>query len=147
MQPIQRTKFLVSCFILLFITSCDNTNNTESLGPSILQGMQNGDISYRGSRSFKQYRQEETLVSFTVIYKGDFTQITSDGNSSFRALLETYNLEVRRPFEVNKENQGFILVPTTPLVAPIEVGKEISLLDDILMVTVDNLKTDAPNPS
>jgi len=147
MQQITRTNLFLFCFILLVVTACDNTSNKESLGPRILHTLPNGEISHRSTRSFVKYQQEENLVSFTVIYQGDFTEITSNGNSSFKALLETYDLKVRRPFQVDEANKGFILVPASPLVAPIEVGKEISLMDDILMVTVDNLKTKDTNPS
>jgi hypothetical protein len=73
--------------------------------------------------------------------------MTTDNNSPFKILLETYTLEIQRVFELDEENKGIILVPVIPLVAPIEIGKEISLIDEVLMVEVGHTKKEDNDPS
>lgn len=136
------TLFYVT-FLLLTI-SCNDRPNNETFGTSILDTMSNEKIG-SSTRTFTE--EKENLVSFTVIYNGDLTQMTTDENSNFKVLIETYALKIEKPFEIDEENKGFVLVPTTPLAEPIEVGKEISLLDEVLMVEVDNVKKEENNPS
>jgi len=135
-----------SFLVLLFIVSCNDTNNKDTFGTSILDTMSNEKIGV-STRAFIEDEQERVLVSFTVIYNGDLTQMTTDENSSFKRLLETYGLEAQNPFEIDEENKGIILVPTTPLAAPIKVGKEISLINEVLMVEVDNVTKEQKDPS
>lgn len=135
-----------SFLVLLFIVSCNDTNNKDTFGTSILDTMSNEKIGV-STRAFIEDEQEKVLVSFTVIYNGDLTQMTTDENSSFKRLLETYSLEAQNPFEIDEENKGIILVPTTPLAAPIKVGKEISLINEVLMVEVDNVTKEQKDPS
>lgn len=99
------------------------------------------------TRAFIEAKQEEAAVHFTVIYNGDLTKMTTDDNSPFKILLKTYNLDIQREFELDEKNKGIILVPIIPLLAPIEVGKDISLIDEILMVEVHNTNKEEQNPS
>jgi len=135
-----------SFLILLFITSCDDNTINETFGTSILDTMSNEKIGH-STRTFIEKEEEKTSVSFIVIHNGDLTKMVNDENSALKALIETYNLEVQKPFEIDTENRGFILVTTTILVAPIEVGKEISLINEVLMVEVDNETKKNQNPS
>jgi len=146
MQLTLLPNILFSCLILILLASCNDRTKNEPFGTSIINTMSEKEISHK-TRAFTEYEPEEVLVRFTVIYNGDFTQMTTDDNSPFKALLETYNLEIQKPFDIDKENKGFILVPTIPLAAPVEVGKEISLIEEVLMVEVGNATKEESNPS
>jgi hypothetical protein len=137
---------LLSCLILLFLASCNDATNDDAFGTSILDTMSNEKIGHH-TRAFVEIKQEKDLVSFTVIYNGDITKMSTDNNSSFKALLETYNLEMQKPFEIDEENKGIVLVPLIPLMDPIAVGKEISLIHEVLMVEVDNITKEQNDPS
>jgi hypothetical protein len=137
---------LCSFLVLLFTVSCNDSTNNETFGTSILDTMSNEKIGH-STRAYIEDKKEEALVSFTVIYNGDLTQMVNDDNSAFKALLKTYGLEMQKPFEIDEENKGIVLVPTTPLAAPIAVGKEISLVDEVLMVEVDNVTKEEKDPS
>ncbi|WMX13053.1 hypothetical protein [Aureispira sp. CCB-E] len=141
------TNFLFSFLLFLFIVSCNDHKNNETFGTSILDTMSNEKIGH-STRAFVE-EKEETMVSFTVIYNGDLTKMTTDENSAFKKLIENYNLEIQKPFEIDEENKGIVLVPQAPLAAPIKVGKEISLVDEVLMVEVDNVtkEKDEKDPS
>lgn len=135
-----------SFLVLLFVVSCNDSRNSETFGTSILDTMSNEKIG-QSTRAFVEDGKEELLVSFTVIYNGNLKQMTKDNNSPFKVLLETHGLEIQKPFEIDEENKGIILVPMRPLVDPIEVGKEISLIEEVLMVEVDNVTKEEKNPS
>lgn len=132
---------------LLFTISCNDHTNNEAFGTSILDTMSNEKIGSSTRAFTEEGGENENPVRFTVIYNGDLTQMTTDENSNFKILLETYALEIENPFEIDEQNKGFVLVPTTPLDEPIEVGREISLLDEVLMVEVDNVKKEEKDPS
>lgn len=92
-----------------------------------------------GTSSFWD-QEEENKVKFTVIYQEKSGEMISDKNSEFNAILATYQLNITTPFELDQENKGLVLVSTIKQANPIKIGKELSLLDPVLMVTVD-----APN--
>jgi|VirMetMinimDraft_7_1064189.scaffolds.fasta_scaffold57272_3 hypothetical protein len=146
MKNILLTNILLSCLALLLLVSCNDNMSTETFGTNILDTMPNEKIE-QNTRAFTEAKEEVEVVSFTVIYNGDLTQMSTAENSAFKALLKTYNLEMQKPFEIDEEYKGIILVPIIPLIAPIEVGKEISLVDEVLMVEVDHVEKEAKNPS
>lgn len=131
---------LAFCLSLVLLASCNDRTRNEPFGTTI----SNEEIVH-GTRAFVEYK-EEVLVRFTVIYDGDFSKMTSD-DSPFQALLETHNLEIQDQFELDKENKGLILVPAIPLTNPVEVGKELSLINEVLMVEVGRVPTEERNPS
>lgn len=141
------TNVLCSFLVLLLTISCNDNSNNQTFGTSILDTMSNEKIGQSTRAYIEDEKEVEALISFTVIYNGDLTQMVNNDNSAFKALLETYGLEMQKPFEIDEENKGIILMPTTPLAAPIEVGKEISLIDEVLMVEVNNVTKEEKNPS
>jgi hypothetical protein len=138
MQLNRLPNILAFCFILILFSSCNDRTSNEPFGTSVFSTMSEEEKVYSTRTSVKY--KEEVLVRFTVIYDGDFTKMTTN-DSPLQALLETYNLKIKDPFELDKENKGLILVPAIPLTAPIEVGKELSLIDEVLMVEVVRVPT------
>lgn len=145
MQHTLLPNILFSCLILCLLVSCNDNTANDPFGTTTLHTMSDDDIGH-STRTFVEYGQEEITVSFTVIYTGDLLKITND-NSAFKILLNTYNLEIQRQFKLDEENKGIVLAPVIPLAAPIEVGKEISLIDEVLMVEVQNANKEEKDPS
>lgn len=130
---------LFACTFFTLTINCSGPNIDHSFGTTILDTMSNEKLQGNTRAFIEDSEDHEPKVTFTVIYSGDLENMKT-ADSEFRILLETYSLEITKPFEIDEENKGFVLVATTKLVAPIEVGKEISLLDQVLMVEVDNVK-------
>lgn len=146
MQHTLLIKLLFSYFILCLLFSCNNNTKPDPFGTSVFTPISKDNIGHT-TRTFIEHPQEETLVSFTIIYNGDLIEMTTNDNSSFKTLLETYNLKIEKQFKLDEENKGLNLVPIIPLASPINVGKEISLINEVLMVQVHNAKKEEKDPS
>lgn len=145
MRNSQLSIFATILFSLFLTISCSDKNLDAQLGTTILDTMSSEDL-HTGTRTAvlleDEAEVEEEAVTFTVIYNGDLNEMANNDDSAFKALLDDYELKMEKPFEIDEENKGIILVPTSPIAAPIELGKEISLIDGILMVEVDNVRKD-----
>jgi len=126
--------------LILLLSSCGEKSMTTSFGTSILDTMSNDKLQ-SNTRAVVNIEEEEKEVTFTIIYNGNLKEMASNDESSFKAILETYGFQMEKPFEIDEENKGIVLVPSSPLASPIEVGKEISLIDEVLMVEVANVNT------
>lgn len=146
MQHTLLPNILLSCLILCLLTSCNDNTKNDPFSTTTLHTISEDNIGH-STRAFVEYGQEEITVSFTVIYTGDLLKMTTDNNSAFKILLNTYNLEIQRQFKLDEENKGIVLAPVIPLVAPVEVGKEISLINEVLMVEVQNVSKEEKDPT
>jgi hypothetical protein len=111
-----------------------------TFGTTILDTMSNDKLQSSTRASIDGFEDENQVpVTFTVIHSGDIDQMSKSDESDFKALLEAYGLEMRESFDIDEENRGIVLVASSKLMAPIEVGKEISMVDQVLMVEVGNV--------
>lgn len=143
--PIMRTFRLTTlissiAIFLLLASSCNEKQSESTLGSTILDTMSNDKLLKGSNRAFQE--DEEQKVTFTVIHNGDLAKMTSGVNTNFKALIDSYGLTIESSFEIDKENKGVVLVSsaTTTLVSPIDVGKEFSMLEEVLMVEVGGAK-------
>ncbi|BDS10227.1 hypothetical protein [Aureispira anguillae] len=136
------TNILAFIFFFTITISCNESVIDNSFGTTILDTMSNEKLK-SSTRAFLEESEKAKKITFTVIYNGDLEQMSTQKDSKFKLLLDTYGLEITDPFEIDEEHKGIVLVPTTALPLPIEIGKEISLLDEVLMVEVDNVKKDS----
>lgn len=123
--------------ILVLLSSCADTEPTRV---TILDSMnQEQLIQHTSNRSMHAVVKESNEVSFSVIYTGDLEEILLSSTSHFRALVATYELQLSAPFEIDEVMKGITLRTFEPLKNPLEIAKEISQCEEVLMVEAKNI--------
>jgi len=79
---------------------------------------------------------EKTTLHFIVYYSGDLSTVMNDKNSYIKTFMDVYNLKLVSTFKIDEDNGGFTLEATEELDFPTEVAREISLIDNVLMIEV-----------
>jgi hypothetical protein len=125
--------------LIFLLSSCGDKSMTTSFGTSILDTMSNDKLLGNTRAAHFEDKEDKKKVTFTIIYNGNLKEMASNDNSLFKAMLEAYGFQMQKPFEIDEKNKGIVLVPSSPLKSPIEVGKAISLIDEVLMVQVTNV--------
>lgn len=139
MMPL-RSAPISSLMIVLLLLCCIACADTETTRPTILDNMdQQKLLQQTSNRTIKPIIEEKTEVSFSVIYTGDLDQILFSSTSHLRALIETYELQLSDPFEVDETMKGIVLHSYDALSNPLEIAKEISQCKEVLMVEAKNL--------
>ena len=81
-------------------------------------------------------------VNFVVLYDASAPwakvfstgKYTSTGNDILNGLMESYELEIVNQFDIDEENEGFVLEPLKKLDNPLETARELSMVDNVFMV-------------
>lgn len=79
---------------------------------------------------------EKTTLHFIVYYSGDLSAVMNDKDSYIKTFMDVYHLKLVSTFKIDEENGGFTLEATEELDFPTEVAREISLIDNVLMIEV-----------
>lgn len=74
----------------------------------------------------------ESNAPWAEVFNSGKYEIT--GNDHLNGLMESYNLEITQQFAIDDENEGIIMQPKENLDDPIEVAREVSMIDHVLMV-------------
>lgn len=69
----------------------------------------------------------------SVFATGKFDQT---GNDNLNGLMASYDLSIVKQFAIDDENEGFVLEPNATLDNPIEAARELSLVENVLMVQI-----------
>lgn len=139
MMPL-RSAPILSLLTVLVLLSCIACADTEPKRPSILDSMdQQKLVQQTSNRTIRTTLEEKEEVSFSVVYTGDLDVILFSSTSHLRALIETYELQLSDPFEIDEHMKGIILHSYDELSDPIEIAKEISQCEEVLMVEAKNL--------
>ncbi len=72
-------------------------------------------------------------VSFTIVHQDDL-----NNSSEFQAILETYNLEQESTASIDGDMVAITLRAKSNLDSPVEIGKDLSMIEEVLMVKVNN---------
>lgn len=133
-----QTNFLSICLfcLALILGSCSDKVADNSMGTTILDTMSNDKIKNTTRRSEAQASD----VTFTVIYDGELQTLLKEPDSDLKSLMQTYHLLVKDSFEIDEFNKGIILAPSQELETPIELGRELSLVKEVLMVEISNTR-------
>jgi len=78
-------------------------------------------------------------IRFIVYYNGDLSIVMNDDDSYIKTFMEVYNLKLISTFKIDEMNNGFTLEAKEFLEFPTEVAKEMSLIDNILMIEVTHI--------
>jgi hypothetical protein len=89
-------------------------------------------------------------VNFVVIYDAiapwaeGFAEgnVKTTGDDMLNGLMDSYELEIVKQFEIDDTNEGFVLEPNTMLENAVETAREISMIEHILMVQVKEVPSD-----
>ena len=79
---------------------------------------------------------QETKIRFIVYYNGDLSTVIKDKDSYIKTFMNVYDLKLISTFKIDEENSGFTLEPQKKLDFPREVAREISLIDNVLMIEI-----------
>lgn len=82
---------------------------------------------------------QETTVRFIVYYSGDLAAVMNDKDSYIKTFMDVYDLKLISTFKIDEENSGFTLEAKKTLESPTEVAREISLIDNVLMIEVTHV--------
>lgn len=82
---------------------------------------------------------EATAPWAEVFSAGEFAKT---GDDKFNGLLESYELVIAKQFELDEFSEGLVLEPNASLDDPVEAAREISLIDNVLMVHVKEVPTE-----
>jgi len=94
---------------------------------------------------------EGTQVNFVVLYEASapwaetFNSGKYDitGDDKLNNLMETYQLEIVKQFDIDEDNEGFVLEHIGELLDnPIEMARKLSTVDYVYMVHVKEIPTD-----
>lgn len=132
------------CALLLCLFSCSDHHTDEVIGSSIA-----GDSIDAKDVPLQTRRPPEDaitrIVSFQIVYEGDLNAMLTREHSAFKYLINTYELQMDTPNNIDElDNQYKVLTLYThlPLDSPVEVGKKLSLIDEVLMVQVGDAAPD-----
>lgn len=108
---------------LLLLSSCESEQTPVAI--------QIDSNQLYGARSMEEDRKIVPPVSFTIIYEKD--------KENLKDLLSSYQLQEDRAFDIDEDMHAIEVYPRTRLITPpIEVGKIISMQENVLMVKVNN---------
>lgn len=86
--------------------------------------------------SFITVPSPETSLRFIVYYNGDLSLVMNDNDSYMKTFMEVYNLELINTFKIDDTNSGFTLEAKEMIDFPKEVAREMSLINNVLMIEV-----------
>lgn len=79
---------------------------------------------------------EQEPLRFIIYYNGDISTMMNDNDSYLKTFMAVYNLELVNTFELNEFNKGFTLEAKTGMKSSNDVAKELSLINNVLMIEV-----------
>jgi hypothetical protein len=100
-------------------------------------------------------------VNLVLLYEADAPwavvfnsgKYNTTGDDRLNGLMESYELSIVKQFSIDEENEGIVLEANTELENPTEAARELSMIENVLMVHVkeipsveeDIIEESAPN--
>jgi hypothetical protein len=138
MIPKSLSIIIIATALSLFLLSA--CADTETARPALVDQMnQKNVVDESANRSIDRSAKQNNEVSFSVIYTGNLDEMLFDSNNELRAIIETYELQLTAPFEVDETMKGIVLRTYYTLDNPLEIAKEISRCAEVMMVEAKNL--------
>ena len=93
---------------------------------------------------------EGKQVNLVVLYEADAPwaevfstgKFETTGDDQLNGLMASYELEIVKQFEIDEENEGFVLEPSGALEDPVGAARELSMVKNVLMVHVKEVPTE-----
>lgn len=87
---------------------------------------------------------EGKKVNLVILYEADapWAEVFNSGrydrtgNDNLNGLMESYELEIVKQFAIDEDNEGLVLEPNANLENPVQAARELSMVDNVLMVHV-----------
>jgi hypothetical protein len=87
---------------------------------------------------------EGKQVNLVVLYEADAPwaeifntgRYEETGDDTFNGLMASYELDIVQQFAIDEDNEGLVLEPSQLLKNPVEAARELSLIEDVLMVQI-----------
>jgi len=135
---------LLTLLVITLITSCSDQG---MMSTPLIDTISSKEILENSSnRTNKQKIKEEIeedRVFISVIYTGNLDNILFDESSTLYKAITKYQLNLQNPFQIDEEMKGIILTSYIEMEDPINIAKQISSGESILMVEVKNFSNQA----
>ena len=131
----QTLSVLLSLLSFVLLISCNDKPTEDITDNSVLNQLDVSKTLLGKSRSFSNKMEE--LPRFNIIYEGSTELLLAD-NTTLQSLIETYNLKQVHTFELNDTYKGITFEALLPLDNPIQLAKDLSLSEQVVMVEVSN---------
>lgn len=131
------------CALVLCLFSCGDHPSEQLVNSSLVDTMTKDELI--GPNRHLASQPQSSIISFSVIYEGDLNTMLTDKHSAFKYLVETYDLQLDSPAPIDAMNEAYqkiTLYAHTDIDDPIEVGKRLSLVEEVLMVQVGEASED-----
>lgn len=128
-------KLLGLASTLLLLGACNGKPVDTFTATSIVNQLESNEALLYTNRA----ATKKELPSFNLIYEGDLESLLAN-EGTIDKLIKEYQLEITHSFDVDQSSRLITLQAIVPLAAPIEVGKILSLGNQVLMVEVNNLE-------
>ena len=87
---------------------------------------------------------EGKKVNLVVLYEADASwaeifnsgRYDQTGDDTFNGLMASYELDIVQQFAIDEDNEGLVLEPNAMLDNPVEAARELSLIENVLMVQI-----------
>lgn len=128
----KRLTYILAILLVGITISCNDHKETES-SPLLTNLTQN--VLDSENRAAPDENVLINATTFTIIGEAIMAEEIYDSRSDLRAVLDSYQLEVDGSFDL-EDYKGFTVTPKAILDSPIDIGKEISLIESVVMVEV-----------
>ena len=134
---LHRHQWLLYALLFFCLLSCTQRDSESFAGGNIVGNISREDLI--GPSRNLDAAPQAPVTSFIVIYEGDLTTMLTEEHSAFKYLVETYELQIDTPSSVDELDDAYkkiTLYTTSRLDAPVDIGKKLSLVHEVLMVQV-----------
>lgn len=133
--------FTIAFLVMTLMTSCSDQGfmNASLVDTISAKEIMENSVNRARKEVIIETKENEQLVSFSVIYTGDLDLILLDESSTLYQAVNIHDLNLQDPFEIDEEMKGIILHSYATIEKPVELAKFISNGENILMVEVQNI--------
>lgn len=122
---------LLSIFLLL--GACSDKPVDPFAGASMVDQLEGNQAIFHTNRAAPKVLEE--LPSFNLIYEGELETLLAT-NGTIDHLMQEYDLSVAHSFEIDANYKGLTLQALSSSMAPVELGKLLSVATQVMMVEV-----------
>jgi hypothetical protein len=125
--------------IFLFSLACSDQPTDTISSTALVNSLEEDNnllMTYRTATN-----DTHTLPTFRVVYEGNLERLLAEGGA-MDEIVEAHSLVVQHSFEVDEAYQGIVFKARFPLDDAVQLGKVLSLVEQVMMVEVGNAQKD-----
>lgn len=133
------TKYFLFPILFSFIILVTSCSDGGVMSVALVDTISTKEIMKNSVNRAAPEMSEGSSVAISVIYTGNLDHILSDKSSTLYKAIHTYDLNIQDPFQIDEGMKGIVLTSYTQMEDPVDVAKQISTGENVLMVEVKNL--------